>query len=477
MKRTSLYLILIFLVTETFCQQLSFKEAIDIALKNNVVLRQQYNVLRVNQANKTFNYARFLPTVFINGSVSQTDGQQFDQIQGVLAFTKSERFNATLGANLTLFDGFNRFNSIKQANLQLESQKSFLERTKQQLIFDVAGQYLQILLDKELLKIAQDNLVVQNTTLDQIKAFVELGSRAIPDQYTQEALVLQLEVLKIRAENRFRSNKAILIQTLQLDPGVDVDPFLPDWDINTLLVQDYSIEDLYETAKENRPDYKQSQFDMESNKRGIQVATSGYYPSLTAFYRYGSNFSSLVAQNEFVPTNVFPVIGYLNGDINSPVTDVNPEFDRFTSEVPFSDQFFDNNLVSTIGISFNIPIFDGLQSKISRANAKMLYNNSKLNRENLERVIYADVQNAYLDFVASKENYLATQKQFEAAEKVIEVQQERYQLGIGNLIELSQANNNYVQGAAAKAQAEYTLMFQKIILDYNLGILILENIN
>ena len=207
MKRTSIYLTLIFLVTETFCQQLSFKEAVDIALKNNVVLRQQYNVLRVNQANKTFNYARFLPTVFINGSLSQTDGQQFDQIQGILAFTKSERFNATLGANLTLFNGFNRFNSVKQANLQLESQKSFLERTKQQLIFDVARQYLQILLDKELLRIAQDNLVVQNTTLDQIKGFVELGSRAIPDQYTQEALVLQLEVLKIRAENSLRSNK------------------------------------------------------------------------------------------------------------------------------------------------------------------------------------------------------------------------------------------------------------------------------
>lgn len=477
MKRILLYLTFVFFYSLTFGQNLTFKEAVDIALKNNVVLRQQQNVLRVNQANKTFNYARYLPTVFINGSLSQIDGQQFDQIQGVLAFTTSDRFNATLGVNLTLFDGFNRINSVKQANLQLESQKSFLERTKQQLIFNVARQYLQILLDKELLRIAEDNLVVQNTTLDQIKGFVELGSRAIPDQYTQEALVLQLEVLKIRAENSFRSNKAILIQTLQLEPGADVDPVLPDWDVNTLLAQDFSITDLYETAKENRPDYKQSQFDMESNKRGIQVATSGYYPSLTAFFRYGSNFSSLVAENQFTPTNVFPVIGYLNGDPNSPVTDINPEFDRTTTEVPFSDQFFDSNLATSIGVSFNIPIFDGLQSKISRANAKMLYNNSKLNVENLERVLYSDVQNAYLNFVASKENYLATNKQFEAAEKVIEVQQERYQLGIGDLIELSQANNIYVQGAAAKAQAEYTLMFQKIILDYNLGILIQDNIN
>lgn len=456
--------------------KITFKEAVEVALKENVPLRQQQNLLEVNEANRLAQKFRYLPTVSISGQYTRTDGQQFDQVQGVLAFTQSDRVSGSLDANLTLFDGLNRINSIKAADYSFKSQQSAVETRKQQLIYDVAQQYLQILLDTELLKIASDNLAVQQTTLEQIEGFVEVGSRAKPDLYTQEAQVQQAAVLKINAENTLRRSKTALIQTLLLNPTVDIEVVTPEWEALNILNQTYELNKLYSLALNNRPDYKQAQYTVEANNSNMSAASSGYFPTLTAFFSYGSNYSSLVANSTYTETNQYETIGYVNGDENMPVQSINPVLIASNNEVPFDNQFFDDNLTTYYGLNLRIPIFDGLQTRAQRMAAKIDYENSKLDEENLERTIFLNVQNAFLDFKAAKENYMASQKQFEAGKKAQEVQQERYDLGIGDLVELSQANNLYVQGAASKAQATFTLIFQKIIIDYNLGTLKFEDI-
>ena len=106
----------------------------------------------------------------------------------------------------------------------------------------------------------------------------------------------------------------------------------------------------------------------------------------------------------------------------------------------------------------------------------MNYDNAILNQENLTRSIYADVQNSYGNFLAAKNDYQASSKQFQAGEKSFEVQSQRFELGIGSLVDYIQSNNTYMQGAASKAQSELSLIFQRIILDYNLGTLNFEDI-
>jgi outer membrane protein len=455
---------------------ITFKEAVEVALKENVTLRQQQNLLESSEASRIREKFRYLPSVSLNSTYQRIDGQQFDQIQGILSFTQSDRINGSLDASLTLFDGFNRSSSIKQANYNFMAQENAIERQRQILIFNVGQQYLQILLNKELLKIASDNLEVQKTTYSQTKGFVEAGVRAAPDLYTQEAQVQQSEVLKIRSENAYRRSRAVLMQTLLLDPGLDLDPIDPEWNLEEIASSTYQLDNLYNIALENRPDLKQTGYLVKSSSKNVTSSSSGYFPTLTAFFSYGSNFSSLVANQNFTDTNDFPTIGYLNGDTNQPVTSIDPTSIKQTSEVPFSQQFFEDNLSTVYGVRLSIPIFDRFQTRANQVASKVTYENAKLDAENLNRTIYLDVQNAYFDFVAAKENFTASAKQFEAAKKAYEVQQERYDLGIGNLVELSQANNTFVLGSASIAQARFTILFQKVILDYNLGILKFEDI-
>ena len=61
--------------------------------------------------------------------------------------------------------------------------------------------------------------------------------------------------------------------------------------------------------------------------------------------------------------------------------------------------------------------------------------------------------------------------QLEAATMALKVQQEKYNLGVGSLIELTNSNNNFVFAAAKKVQAKLNLLFQKVKLDYYTGTL------
>jgi outer membrane protein len=92
-----------------------------------------------------------------------------------------------------------------------------------------------------------------------------------------------------------------------------------------------------------------------------------------------------------------------------------------------------------------------------------------LQESNLKTVIYRDVKAAYQNFEAAKANYLSSVAQYEAADAAYKLAKERYELGLSTFVEFSQASNALILGQAAKAQSEYTLMFQETILNYQIG--------
>jgi len=91
-------------------------------------------------------------------------------------------------------------------------------------------------------------------------------------------------------------------------------------------------------------------------------------------------------------------------------------------------------------------------------------------------MIFREVQTGYLNFSAAKKEYFAAEKQFNAAQEAYNIQKERYEVGVGTLVELTRSTWTLVDGAASRAQARYTLLFQKVILDYHTGLLNQENL-
>lgn len=418
--------------------RLTYKEAIKIALQNNVNLNQQKNNLYARQVQKNQSIAAFLPGVNIQGSASHTDGQQPAPDGGELVDLSQDNVNASIQAGMTLFNGFNRINSLNQASNQFRAQSSFVKRTEQDVVFNVTNQYLQVLLDQELLRIAEENFKAQSVLLEQLREQVRLGARAEADLYTQDAQVRNLELIALRSKVTLENDMAILSQTLQLDPTV---PFHVEYPAieNTFDITGLPLDSLYSVAIRNREDLRQAEYQAKANLYTYKASINGYLPNVTLFASYGSQYSSALEPD--------------------------PRFGVFSNQ--FSRVFPS----TSYGVNVTIPIFDRLLTRSNRVLNKVAYDNSVILRQNVEKTIKIDVKRAYNNYLTAVESFEASKVQFQAGELSLKTQQEGFILGVASQVELAQANQTYVQAAASKAQAEVTLVFQQMIMEYALGTL------
>lgn len=418
--------------------KLNYKEAVQIALKNNVNLNQQKNTLFSREVQRNQSVASFLPNLELRGTANRTDGQQNNPVTGALQDISVDYAGASLNASLPLFNGFTRINNLSQTNLQFKAQTALVERTEQDVISSVTSQYLQVLLDQELLRIAEENYNAQKITLDQTKEQVTLGARAEADLYSQDALVRNFEVAALRAKVTLLNDKATLSQILQLDPAASFEVAYPE-DLSIQSIDSLKLDELYEVALTNRKDLKQQEYQVEANKALYRSSISGYMPNISFFASYGSQYLS-----------------NLNGG--------------------FREQFVTLNPQTQYGINFSIPLFDRLQTRSNRVLNKVTYDNAVLQRNNLEKTVKIDVLRAYNNYLAAIENYQASQAQLQSGELAFRTQRESFILGLSNQVNLALASQTYIQAAASKAQAEITLIFQKVLLDYALGTLNFESI-
>lgn len=442
-KRILIAVILILSVKVAAQQKLTHQQAVKIALEKNVMLNQQENNLYSSQVQRNQSIAAFLPGVNVRGTAQRTSGLQQSRDGGDLIDVTVEEMFANVNAELVLFNGMNRLNALQQNNSQFKAQISFVERTKQDVIYNVTTQYLQVLLDQELFRIADENYKTQNTVLEQLREQVNVGARAEASLYTQEALVLNLKVTALRAKVALENDEATLKQTLQLDPS---DIYKIDFPETSSLpvINSESMDSLYLNALNNRQDLKRINHQVSANQHQYQGALSGYIPTLSLFASYGSYYTSQLKDE--------PLYGN------------------------FANQFGTAWPSLQYGISVTVPIFDRFLTRNNRTLNRVRYENSQLEKENLEKSIKIDVQRAYNNFKAAIQAYEASLIQIKAGELALSTQKESFLLGVSDQVSLSLANQTYVQAAASKAQAEVTLLFQKILLDYALGTLKAEDI-
>jgi len=418
--------------------RLTYREAVKIALENNLTLNQQKNNLIVRQVQRTQSIASFLPSIGIQGSARHTDGQQPNPDGGELMDLSVDNIDANVQANMVLFNGFNRINTLNQYSNQFRAQTSFVRRTEQDVVYNVTTQYLQVLLDQELLRIAREAHRVQNVVLNQLKEQVNLGARAAADMYTQDAQVRNLEVTALQARVTLENDKALLAQTLQLDPGIPVVLEFPSLE-NTMNIRSMSLDSLYAVALANRQDLKQAEYQAKANLSAYKASVGGYFPTISLFAGYGSQYISTLKSD--------PLYGN------------------------FSNQFKTVFPSVSYGVNVSIPIFDRMATRTERVFNKVTYENSVLQRENLQKTIKIDVKQTYNNYLTALESYQASQVQLQAGELALRTQQEGLILGAASQVELAQATQTYVQAAASRAQAEVTLLFQQMLMEYALGTL------
>lgn len=454
---------------------LTFDDAVKIALQNGMLFNQQKNNLEYSQVQKLQSIVGVGPTVSSTASSTRTSGNSFNPNTGQVVNGLRDNVSGSLNANINLFSGFNRINQIKQYTNQLDAQAYFVNRTAQDLINTVATQYLLVLQDVELLKIAKENFEALSKQLQQVKEQVNLGARSPVDEYNQDALTKAAELRFVQAEITLNNDKTSLTQTLLIDPMEEYEVEKPNWDINTITYDKLSIEELAEKAKQSRGDYLRA-VKTESAYRFSTAAAKGLMiPSLYGFGAYGSAYNFQHGVSDFAqnPTLTQTIVvdpsaasGYSIQNQTNYTTIANPEKPQ-----PFAQQFKTNNVYKQIGVQLNIPILNGLQNRTIYVQQKVLYENSILTRKNLEYQIKNDVIRAVRNYDGAKKAYVISLDQIKAAELALQLEFERFNLGVTSFVDFANANRVFVQAQTDKAQAEYRLLFQKVLVDYAVGTL------
>lgn len=425
---------------------LTLEEAVKLGLENNVTLRQAENVLKAEYAGTVSNVANMLPRVSLSGNVGRNDGNSFNQQEGRVVNGKLDFVNGSLDVSMPLFQGLNQVYSLKQSTARVGSQMHLIKRTRQDVIRDVANQYLQCLLDREFLAINKQNLDVQTKQFEQISAQVEAGSLAKVAQVNQEYQLKNAEVLVLRSQISLRNNKALLSQLLMLDPSAEFILADPQAGVNSGLENaNYGLEELYSIASTNRSDLLQSERLEAASRFQLRANRGTYYPRVGAFFSYGSAYNQIQGTPDSVARD-------------------------------FDQQFFTDNVYKTYGLSVSVPIFTGLNNRSQVVRSKVNYDNARLNTEQLTLTVKSEVLRAYNNYKDAALSYEASQAQLDAARLAHELESERIRLGVSDILAYTLANTNLLNAKATFAQSKYTLVFQDVMLQYAIGTLKVEDI-
>ncbi|MDG5766148.1 TolC family protein [Balneolales bacterium ANBcel1] len=426
-------------------QSITLEEAIEIALEKNVDVQISKSAIERAESEYERQRADFLPNLNATVSGQRRVGQQFDQAAIAFEDLTTNNLNASISTSVTIFNGFRNINELRSARSGRESAEERYQRTRETIIFEAAARFLDVMLSQELLEIERENLEASQKQLEQVEAQVEVGMRPIVDQYSQESVVANNELSVIQAQNALNLNKLRLSRLLQLDPLQEYDFITPGIREEDITVQDYNLREMISIAMANRRDYRASRLELEQARYAMRISEAGRLPEVSL----SASLSSAYRDQQ------------MSRDPNTgmPTDDV----------MPFSDQFFDTNINRGLSFNVSIPIYNRRQTRNQIQQRQIDFRNAELQLEDLQQEVFLELQQAYNDYTGLAKELEATEKALIAAERAYETEQERYNVGSATLIELTNANNEFIRASSNRIQVMYQFVFQEKVLDFYLG--------
>lgn len=426
----------------------SLEDCISYAMENNITIKQtelntQYNQNLLDQS-KLSRY----PSLNASSSYGYSFGRALDET--TYEFTDNQKINSirvNVSSGVTLFNGFQKKNSIDQNKVNLMASYEDVQKIKNDISLNIAAAYLQILFNHELLMVAQNQAEITSQQVDRTNKMVNAGKLARGSALEIQAQYASEELNVINAENQLQLAYLNLQQMLDLqyDPSFQINkPNLPTPGDSMLVL---NVMDVYNAAQELMPQIKASEYNLESSLLDLDIAKGMRYPSLTMSGNYNSGYSDI--RQKVIDTD--PVTGL-------------PIYGKY----PFLEQINDNLSVG-IGLGLNIPIFNGGQVNMAVSNARIGIENARLELQNTKNNLYRDIQQASADALAALKKYAATEKALISMEESFKYTEKKFEVGLVNTVDYNTSKNQLTTTQSDLLQAKYDFIFKTKILNFYKG--------
>lgn len=478
MKRGFLVLLAVLTFSGAFAQQaevkpMSLPECVDIALKNNLLVRR--SVYNVQSANIDYLQAKmaFLPSLNAGTSLGFNYGRAINPVTNTFVNRNSNTLNGQLNGSWLLFNGFRIQNSFRQSQQSYRAANEDLEKAKNDVILNVVTLYINVIFNKELLDNNRFQLQSSQETLTRIAAQVAAGALPKADQLNQEAQVATNEVNVINQENALNLSMLQLKQAMQVPASAPMDVLIPELQLEDLVL-DQTPEEVYEMALQAMPEIRSAVLKVEAAQYGLKAAKGNLYPRLTLNGSAASNYSSVnrdrpeTAQQD-IPIGFFVIPPGLPGagqqyPVLSTQNVPTGEIDTYSQGEQLRD-----NLFKTANLTLSIPLFNGLQARSNVQRAAVQSDLARISEIEVQNALRQSIETAYNDAVAAAKTYTASMKQVSAREEAYRMNQQRFELGAVSAIEQQIAENDLFRSRSDLTRAKYNFIFKKKILDFYQG--------
>lgn len=417
------------LSTMAQAQQYTLEECINIALQNNRNIKQQ----ELSKAQRQIAYSQarndLLPSVNASAGQNFVFGRSIG-LDNTYQNTNSSQSSFGVGADITLFDGLRMKHNIDAKRADLSAAEADLEKFKDEIEMSVATAFLQVLLQKELLQIASEQIQLTDSNMNRRKELIKSGKMAHGEIYELEAQRAREEQNRVQAESNLKLALLDLAQIMELEDFSDFNVSAPS--VESILSEGVllSTSDIFQTALLTRPEIKAAEYRLQSSEKEVLMAKSQLYPSLS----FGANFGT----------------GYYNMSGRS--------------NDPFHTQIR-NNMSNSLGFSLRIPIFNKFQTKNSIRTAELAAENNRLEIDKVKIDLRKRIEQAYHNALGAQSKWRATQKSEISGQEAFRFAQEKFDNGRANSYELFQAKSNLTQTLSDQAQAKYEYAFRLKILE------------
>ncbi|MFA9190860.1 TolC family protein [Flavobacterium sp. FZUC8N2.13] len=452
-KYFSLLLLLLSFYSQGQSKKWTLDECVRYALDHNISIRQSDLDTQTAVIDKKDAFGNFLPNVSASASHSWNIGLNQDITTGLLQNQTTQFTSAGASVGVDIYKGLQNLHTLRRANLSIVAAKYQLQKMQEDIALNVANAYLQVLFNKENLKVQKEQLAIDNQQLNRTQELVNAGNLPKGDLLDVKATIAADNQKVISAENALLISKLSLAQLLQLDSfeNFDVEDSNELQMDQTILSQTPTI--IYDKAKQERTELKIAQTNLEIAEKNVAIARAAYQPTLRGFYNFNSRVS--YADVALRDNTTGAIIG--------------------TQSAPkFMDQFSDNKGQS-FGAQLNIPIFSGFAVRNNVQRNKVNFEKSKIALEQQELDLERNVYTAFTDAKGALKAYESSVEALDARSQSYNYSKEKFEVGLMNAFELSQSQTLLTNAQSEVIRTKYDYIFKTKILEFYFGIPIIKN--
>ncbi|TMU54353.1 TolC family protein [Flagellimonas algicola] len=441
-KITVIMVVFAMFATNAQMKKWTLQECVTFAVENNLTIEQFELDLESAKIDKSDAIGNMLPNLNGSATVSSNTGFSINPTNNLPTNSTAFNVNGSLSSNVTLFDGLRNMRQLDRAKLNAIASQYRLDDLKDDIRLSVANSYLQVISNKEQLKTFRAQYEVTEQDLKRTKELVESGVVPRGDLLEIEATAANQEQQIVNGESLVLIARINLAQLLQITDYVNFDVADEEFDIPPSDILNNSAKVIFDKALGFRNDIKFSESNVQLAEEDLKISKGAYYPTLSAFFQYGTRYSDVTQ-----------------------IPDANG--------VPFTPNFTDQLWIFdgvSYGAQLNVPIFNGWSTRNNVKRSQINLEKAKLQFEQDKLDLETNIQQAYVDVTTFFKAYEAAEKTLEARRLAYDYAKERFNVGLMNAFDFSQAQSRVDNAEADVIRTKYDYIFRLKILEFYFGI-------